>query len=77
MREPRGCLHAGKLLYRAVYQLGVSMEQLMDSLEGLVYDKSVIVTEAGCLPAVIILFEMNCARMLFDSVPVGVRRGFG
>ena len=28
------------LLQEAVYQLGVSMEQLMDSLEELVYDKS-------------------------------------
>ena len=33
------------LLQEAVYQLGVSMDQLMDSLEELGYDKSVIVTE--------------------------------
>ena len=60
------------LLQEAVYQLGVSMEQLMDSLEELVYDKSVIVTEERdvYLPS-LYYSEMNCARMLFDlNVPV-------
>ena len=55
-----------------VYQLGVSMDQLMDSLEELVYDKSVIVTEERdvYLPS-LYYSEMNCARMLFDlNVPV-------
>ena len=60
------------LLQEAVYQLGVSMDQLMDSLEELVYDKSVIVTEERdvYLPS-LYYSEMNCARMLFDlNVPV-------
>ena len=59
-------------LQEAVYQLGVSMDQLMDSLEELVYDKSVIVTEERdvYLPS-LYYSEMNCARMLFDlNVPV-------
>lgn len=44
----------------------------MDSLEELVYDKSVIVTEERdvYLPS-LYYSEMNCARMLFDlNVPV-------
>lgn len=61
------------LLQESVYRLEVMTEQIMDVLEQMEVDKSVIVTEERdiYLPA-LYYSEMNCARMLFDlNVPMG------
>lgn len=60
------------LLKEAVYRLEVSMEKLLDVLEQMTMDKSVIVTEERnvYLPA-LYYSELNCARMLLDlNVPI-------
>lgn len=55
------------LLKEAVYRLEVSMEQLMDVLQQMEYDKSLIVDDERnvYLPG-LYYAELNCARMLFD-----------
>lgn len=60
------------LLKEAVYRLEVSVDQLLDVLEQMSFDKAVILTEERnvYLPA-LYYSELNCARMLVDlNVPV-------
>lgn len=62
-----------ELLKEAVYRLEVRLEQLMDVLQQMEYDKAVIISEDRhvYLPA-LYYAEMNCARMLLDlNVPMG------
>lgn len=60
------------LLKEAVYRLEVSMEKLLDVLEQMTMDKSVIVTEERNVYLPVLYYsELNCARMLLDlNVPI-------
>lgn len=60
------------LLKEAVYRLEVSMEKLLDVLEQMTMDKSVIVTEERNIYLPVLYYsELNCARMLLDlNVPI-------
>ncbi len=63
------------LLQEAVYRLEVPAEKLMDVLEEMEFDKTVIITEERYvyLPA-LYYGELNCARMLLDlNVSLGNR----
>lgn len=63
-----------KLLFKeAVYQLQVSVEQLIGVLQQMEYERVVIVDEERniYLPS-LYYAELNCARMLFDlNIPIG------
>lgn len=61
------------LLKEAVYRLEVGMEQLLEVLQQMEYDKSLIVdSERNIYLPGLYYAELNCARMLLDlNVPMG------